>query len=188
MERPAGRQGTRRNSGWRASASSCWNAAAFKGDENPLDAWTLTSAPGQFRIVVGHSMPRNAETYTLTRNGAWLTALYKAFAGYDQTGPAFDAYEATILAAKAGVLLSSIRSIQNADGQQYVDGQQFNVYRRLARLTNRETQTVLQELQKLGIVSVQTRSVDGKPVIHSVETMASSRSAVFKAVGSFLNH
>jgi hypothetical protein len=122
-------------------------------------------------------MPADPETYTLTRTGAWLTVLYKAFGPYDQTSPAFDAYEATMLAAKAGVLLSSIRSLRD------IDGKQFDVYRRLARLRTREVQTVLQELERIGIVSVGTRSVDGKSEVHSVETTVHSRPAVFRAVG-----
>jgi hypothetical protein len=117
------------------------------------------------------------EAYTLIRTGAWLTVLYKAFAPYDQAAPAFDPYEATILAAKAGTLLSSIRSLQS------VERQQLDVYRRLARLKAREMQTVLNELQKLGIVSLQTLSPDGEPVLHALETTASSRSSVLKAAG-----
>jgi hypothetical protein len=119
----------------------------------------------------------HGKAYTLTRTGAWLTVLYKAFRPYDQTEPAFDAFEATILAAKAGVLLSSIRSLQS------VAGPEFNVYRRLARLKSLEMQTVLQKLQTIAVVSVEFESRDDEQVVLSVETHAKTKSSVFSAVG-----
>jgi hypothetical protein len=119
----------------------------------------------------------HGKAYTLTRTGAWLTVLYKAFRPYDQTEPAFDAFEATILAAKAGVLLSSIRSLQS------VAGPEFNVYRRLARLKSLEMHTILQKLQAIAVVSVEFESRDDEQVVLSVETHANTRSSVFSAVG-----
>src|SRR5258708_31022901 len=104
-------------------------------------------------------MPVDADSQTLIRTGAWLTVLYKAFTPYDQSAPVFDPYEASILAAKAGVLLSSIRSLAT------VDGRQFDVYRRLARLKSREAQAVLSGLETIGVVVVGTQSLDGPAVI-----------------------
>jgi len=117
------------------------------------------------------------EARTLVRTGAWISVLYKAFTPYDQSAPAFDPYETSILAAKAGILLSSIRSLP------VVTGKQFDVYRKLARLKSRETDTVLKELQDIGAVTINTQQVDGRPAIHSVETAATSKSEVFKTVG-----
>jgi hypothetical protein len=88
--------------------------------------------------------PVDVEARTLVRTGAWISVLYKAFTPYDQSAPAFDPYEASILAAKAAILLSSIRSLPT------VTGKQFDVYSKLARLKPRETtETVLKVLQDI---------------------------------------
>jgi hypothetical protein len=106
-------------------------------------------------------MPVDVEERTLVRMGAWISVLYKAFTPYDQSAPAFDPYETSILAAKAGILLSSIRSLP------VVIGKQFDVYRKLARLKSREMDTVLKDLQDIGAVAINTQEVDGRPAIHS---------------------
>jgi hypothetical protein len=122
-------------------------------------------------------MPVDPEAREQTRIGAWVTAVYKAFAPYDQTAPVFDQFEATIQAAKAGSLLSSIRSLGD------VSGEQFEVYRRLSRLKPREAETILTRFQNLSVLSIEKSLVDGEEKIHSVKSSAISRSSVFRAVG-----
>jgi hypothetical protein len=109
------------------------------------------------------------------RAGGWIAAIYKAIRYYDVDDPAFDHFEATITSGKTAEFLSSIRALGKVDHQQY------EVYRKLARLKPRQATEVLQELEKDGLVEV-AWDISGDPVaIDSITCKVTSRADVLGA-------
>jgi hypothetical protein len=108
--------------------------------------------------------------------GAWLVATYKGFAEYDLYQPVFDEYEATILSARAGQLLSSIRRL----GQ--IDAKELEIRRKLARLKPSETLPLVKKLASLNIIDLEWQSPEQQHVAH-LQTLGESAQWVFQAAG-----
>jgi hypothetical protein len=114
--------------------------------------------------------------------GAWIVASYKAFSCFDLEDPAFDPYEATILAGKAAGLLSSIRSL----GQ--IDSRQIDVYRKLAHIKPRDLTSVIEELERSeGVVVAWEEADSGKQVKH-IQSRCSTKAEVFEITAEFFHH
>jgi hypothetical protein len=109
------------------------------------------------------------------RAGGWIAAIYKAIRYYDVDDPAFDHFEATITSGKTAEFLSSIRALGKIKTQQY------EVYRKLARLKPRQAVDVLQELEKEEIVQVEWNSATDPAEVLSITCKATSRAAVLGA-------
>lgn len=108
--------------------------------------------------------------------GAWLVATYKGFADYDLYAPAFDEYEATILAARAAQLLSSIRRLGR------IDADELEVRRKISRLKPSETLPLVKRLASLDLIDIEWESTEERHVAH-LQTQGDSSQWVFEAAG-----
>jgi hypothetical protein len=109
------------------------------------------------------------------RAGGWIAVIYKAIRYYDVDDPAFDHFEATITSGKTAEFLSSIRALGKIDQQQY------EVYRKLARLKPRQALEVLQELEKDGTVDVVWDAGVDPAAVSSITCKVTSRAGVLGA-------
>lgn len=108
------------------------------------------------------------------RAGGWIASIYKAIRCYDIDDPIFDHFEATIVAGKTADFLSSIRALGKIGQQQY------EVYRKLARLKPKQATEVLQELEKENLVEVEWSS-EAEPTVVSVACNATTRAGALGA-------
>jgi hypothetical protein len=122
-------------------------------------------------------------TYTpdQVRAGGWLVTIYKAISYYDVDDPAFDAYEAAILAGKAGQLLSSVRAL----GQ--IDGKKYEIYRRIAHLKSLEANDVALRFEKLGILEIQWDKTTDPPAIAGIRSLATTKAEVLAAAAQLFD-
>jgi hypothetical protein len=109
------------------------------------------------------------------RAGGWIAAIYKAIRYYDVDDPAFDHFEATIVSGKTAEFLSSIRALGKVDQQQY------EVYRKLARLRPKQAVEVLQELEKDGLVEVAWDKSGDPAAVSSITCNVTSKAEVLGA-------
>ena len=108
--------------------------------------------------------------------GAWLVATYKAFSEFNLYEPAFDDYEATILAGRSGHFLSSIRQL----GQ--VDAEDVETRRKLAKLKPSEMPSLLARLANLDVLEIE-RAARNQNAVQFVATAKTSRRWVFESTG-----
>lgn len=113
-------------------------------------------------------------TYAIdpVRLGGWLVCVYRALSYYDIDDPVFDDYHPVVTYARSAEFLSSIRSL----GQ--IDGQKYEIYRKLARLKRDNASEILKRLEASGSVSVAWNVKTVPASVASLESNLTSKADV----------
>lgn len=110
--------------------------------------------------------------------GAWITTSYKVMKEYNLNEAVFDPYEATILAAKAGLLLSPVRRLDR------IEQEQFDVFRSLSGLKPMESVVVLKNLKALDYLQVEWDPAGSQESpVKAVKAVAKTKMQVLEAIG-----
>src|SRR5712692_2230865 len=109
--------------------------------------------------------------------GAWVIAANKVLSKFNTDDPAFEPFEAIILAGRAGELFSATRSMGK------VDSQRFESHRKIVKLRQRDTKDILKKAEQLGLVDVDWPKTDDRTV-ESFAFRLDSKEAVLEATGS----
>jgi hypothetical protein len=113
------------------------------------------------------------------RLGGYVLALFKGLDAWDTDIPALDDFEATLVAGKASDLISSIRALGS------VEVKEFEVRRKLARLHRRDVHSVLDTLDRAGLIAVewsnQQTLVEVKSLIGDRSGVLAAAAAIFEA-------
>lgn len=109
------------------------------------------------------------------RVGGWLVSIYKAINCYDLDDPAFEEYDSVIVSARTAEFLSSIRSLGA------LDGEKFEIYRKLARLKQHQIVDILKRVQSLGAIDVRWKTDGGASVVSRVTSLVTTKEEVLAA-------
>ncbi len=109
--------------------------------------------------------------------GAWVIAANKVLSKFNTDDPAFEPFEAIILAGRAGELFSATRSMGKGDSQR------FESHRKIVKLRQRDTKDILKKAEQLGLVDVDWPKTDDRTV-ESFAFRLDSKEAVLEATGS----
>lgn len=107
------------------------------------------------------------------QQGAWIIATNKVLSKYNVDQPAFDPFEATITAGRAGELFSAIRSLGT------ITHQKFDAYRKFYKLKPSVTTQVLKIAQEIASVDV-SWSTDDLNRVTAVKFLNDSKDEVYK--------
>jgi hypothetical protein len=108
--------------------------------------------------------------------GSWVIVANKVVSKFNTDDPAFEPFEAIILAGRAGELFSATRSMGT------IDGDRFEAHRKIAKLKRKDAKEVLVAAEKLGIATVGWSSADGQ-LVEYFQFQTDSKEAVLEAAG-----
>jgi hypothetical protein len=113
--------------------------------------------------------------------GAWVIAANKVLSKFNTDDPAFEPFEAIILAGRAGELFSATRSMGK------VDGLRFESHRKIVKLKQRDARDILKEAEQLGLVDVDWPTASDRTV-ESFTFRLDSKESVLQATGSLFGN